>query len=306
MATKLKARPPEEVKPGRIKGVLFGPPGSWKSSTATAFPRPYYVDTEGGARKAYYQARLKAAGGVYFGVENGALDFDAIIEQVDVLATEQHPYKTFVIDSLSKVAWNCAAAEQERLGEKDAFGAFKKKAIQKLRKLVAHLERLDMNVWLLCHELTVWEGSGTDRHEAGKAPDTLWDRIPYELDLVLQTRVLGPGNAEASVWQGKSRLSGFKAGDRFYLQNNGVDVSYAAFAERYAKDALEAESKPIVLASPEKIADITRMLEIVKVPEDDIAKWFSKAGVDSFPEFTAEQADGVIAFLNGRLAKKAG
>ena len=47
--TKLKARPPEDVKPGKLKGLLFGTYGSGKSWAALAFPAPYYYDTEGGA-----------------------------------------------------------------------------------------------------------------------------------------------------------------------------------------------------------------------------------------------------------------
>lgn len=301
MATKLKARSPAEVKPGRIKAVLFGEPGAGKTWLSISFPAPMFIDTEGGASLARYQARLGAAGGGYFGRDDGSLDPDAVIGQIEALATEEHGYKTLVIDSLSKLYNTIIAREQERLGEKDAFGASKKPAIAWARRLVTWLDRLDMNVFLVCHEMSAWEGSGADRHETGKTAD-IWPKLIYELHLALQIKKLGIGSREAIV--AKSRLEGFPDFDRFYVQQNGEDVGYKNFTERYAKDFIEATVVPVVLATPEEVADIERMLEIVKVPQADLDKWFAKAGVDSFAEFTGAQAQGVISFLNGKMAGK--
>lgn len=302
MTSKLKARTPEEVKPGRIKAVLFGEPGAGKTWLSLSFPAPYFCDTEGGASLARYQARLKASGGGYFGRDDGSLDPDAVIGQMEALATEKHGYKTLVIDSLSKLYNTIIAREQERLGEKDAFGASKKPAIAWARRLVTWIDRLDMNVFLVCHEMARWEGSGADRKETGRTAD-IWDKLSYELHLTLQIRKLGKGIREAVV--AKSRLEGFPDFDRFYLQKDDQDVGYANFTERYKRDFIEAEVKPVVLATPEEVAEIVRMLEIVKIPDDVQAKWFAKAGVDSFSEFTSEQAAGVLSFLNSKMAAPA-
>jgi len=299
MATKLKARAPEEVKPGRIKGVLFGEPGAGKTWLALSFPNAFFIDTEGGASLARYQVRLKASGGGYFGRDDGSLDPDAVLGQIEALATEKHGYKTLVIDSLSKIYQSIVAREQERLGDKDAFGASKKPAIAWARRLVTWLDRMDLNAWLVCHEIARWEGSGSERHEAGKTAD-IWDKLIYELHLTLQVRKIGKGQREAVV--AKSRLEGFPDFDRFYLQKDEKDVAYENFTERYKKDFIEAEVRQVVLATPEEVEDIGRMLEIVKVPQTDLDKWFAKAGVDSFAEFTAEQAGAVIAFLNAKMA----
>lgn len=302
MAT-LKGRDPAEVRPGRAKGVWFGPPGAGKSFAATAFPTPFYIDTEGGATRSQYQARLRESGGAYFGPEDGSLDFEEIIGQVDALATTKHRFKTLVIDSLSKPFGDLLAREQERLGEKDAFGASKKKPVQMVRRLISHLERLDMNVWLVCHEIGHWEAIDGERKEVGKQPDTGWDRVAYELDLVLHVRALGKDSREAVVW--KTRMVGFPLGDRFYLQQNGKDVAYANFVERYNRDAIEAEVKPIVLATREQVAEITRLMEIVKVPEKTVEKWFTAAKAEAFTEFTDVQAAGVLKYLGEQLAPAA-
>lgn len=303
MVSKLKARAPEEVEPGRIKGVLFGEPGAGKTWLALSFPTAFFIDTEGGASLARYQRRLKESGGGYFGREDGSLDPDAVIGQIEALATETHPYKTLVIDSLSKLYQTIIAREQERLGDKDAFGASKKPAIAWARRLVTWLDRLDMNAWLVCHEMTRWEGSGTDRHEAGKTAD-IWEKLIYELHLTLQVKKLGKGQREAIV--AKSRLEGFPDFDRFYLQTNGDDVGYKNFTERYSRDFIEAKVKPIEMASEVEVQEIKRMLEIVKIPDEVQGKWFAKAGVDAFEEFTADQARGVLDFLNKKMAGPAG
>jgi hypothetical protein len=303
MATKLKGRAPEEVKPGHIKGVLFGGPGAGKSWLALSFPSAFYIDTEGGSELAHYQRRLKDSGGAYFGPEDGSVDFAEIIGQVDALATEQHHFKTLVIDSLSKPFGALLAREQERLGDKDAFGASKKKPVQMVRRLISHLERLDMNVWLICHEIGEWQGTDGERKEVGRAPDTGWDRVAYELDLTLQVKKIGKGIREAVVW--KSRLTGFPEFDRFYLQDGGKDVAYANFTERYSKDYIEAESKPIVLATPEQVAEIDRLFQVVRVPQEDIDKILSKHNLEGFNEATTEQAAATIEWLNKKLAQGA-
>src|SRR5262245_54048382 len=152
MTTKLKARAPEDVKHGRIKGGVFGKGGAGKTWLALSFPRVYYIDTEGGADLPQYMERLKESGGVYFGRREGSTDAREVLAQVKALATEKHEYKTLVIDSISKLQNTMFAVEEERLGDKNAFGAYKKPAISFQRQLMTWLDRLDMNVWLIAHE----------------------------------------------------------------------------------------------------------------------------------------------------------
>src|ERR1700733_12615163 len=98
MASKLKAVDPKAAEPSRPKITIFGKPGVGKTWGALDFPNVYYIDTEGGADLAHYTDKLKKSGGVYFGPEQGASDFETVIEQVKALATEDHSYKTLLID----------------------------------------------------------------------------------------------------------------------------------------------------------------------------------------------------------------
>lgn len=293
MATKLKAQPPELTNPGHTKMMVFGASGVGKSWFALDMPKPYYIDCEGGARLKHYQDKLAKAGGVYLSPEDGALDFNFLIEQVQALATEKHEFRTLVVDSVTKVYQSCIAHEAERLGDKDAFGASKKPAVANMRRLIAWIMRLDMNVVFIAHETAEWgvDSKGV-RTEIGKVAD-VWDKLQFELDLVLQA--VKRGSSRYAVVR-KSRLMGFPDLEQFPL-------AYADFAERYGKDYIEAEAKPIVLATPEQVAEIERLLGIVKVDQPTIDKWYTKAGAEDFREFNTDQAQGIIDFLTKKVSK---
>lgn len=297
--SKLKAKPPEMTEPGKTKGMIFGASGVGKTWFALSFPRPYYLDTEGGADLKHYQQRLKAAGGAYLGPKDGTLDFAFVIEEMRTLATEKHEFKTLIIDSITKLYQVCIANEAERLGDKDAFGASKKPAIANMRRLVNWAMKLDMNIWFVAHEITEWGQNPTtgQRSEIGKVAD-VWDKLIYELHLTLQAQKRG--NSRVALVR-KSRLIGFPDGDTLDLCDNGEDVGYANFAERYGKDYIEAETKPVVLATAEQVAEIKRLLEVVKVSESEIEKVFTKAAVEKWEELTTEQAASTVTWLNKKI-----
>jgi hypothetical protein len=295
MASKLKAVTPKAAAPSKGKIVVFGKPGVGKTMASLSWPSVYFIDTEGGANLPHYIAKLEQAGGAYLGPEHGSQSFDCILEQVQALATEQHSYRTLVIDSLTKPFNQEIAREMERLGDKDVFGASKKPAIAYVRRLIAWLSRLDMNVILICHEKSEW-GVDADgkRTEIGTTFDA-WEKLEYELHLCLQVQRQGDRRI-ARVR--KSRLQNFADGSSF-------PWSYSEFADRYGREFLEAEAKPIVLASPEQLAEVQRLLGLVRIDDSQIETLFSRAGVSDWPEMSSEWIDAAIRKLRGRLDEAA-
>lgn len=293
--SKLVAVSPETIEPKKPKVLIFGGPGVGKTWTSLDFPSAYYIDTEGGADLDHYRTKLKAAGGMYMGPDQGSLDFETVIGQIEALATEEHPYKTIIFDSITKLFNTAIADEQFRLGDKDQFGSSKKAPIRQMGKLIRWINRADMNVIMIAHEKPLWGlDSKGNREEIGKTFDA-WEKLEYELHFVLRITKLGAGDSAkrfASI--GKSRLTGFPEGTRF-------DWSYAEFAERYGKDVIEKEVKPVVLASAEHIAEVKKILEVAPLPEGMIAKWFTKAGVDDWAEMDTETIEKCITFMKGRL-----
>jgi hypothetical protein len=289
--SKLKAKDPLKVEPTKPKFVIYSASGVGKTWFGLSFPSVYYIDTEGGASRSHYMERLAKAGGQYLGVEDGSLDFEVVIDQIKALATEKHKFKTVVIDSVSKLFNTAVAHEAERLGDKNAFGADKKPAIAYMRRLVAAIGRLDMNVVLVAHEKAEWgmDAKG-DRVELGKVADC-WDKLIYELDLAFHCQKRGSSRVAMVK---KSRLLGFPEGQSFPLE-------FADFAERYGKDVIEKAASQIKLASPDHVAEINRLVELLKIDQATIDKWLEKANAETISEFNETQATKIIESLKSKI-----
>lgn len=289
--SKLKAVDPKEAEPSKPKILIFGKPGVGKTFTALDFPNCFFIDTEGGATRDHYTDKLKKSGGVYLGPEQGSLDFDVVLEQIQALATEKHTYKTLIVDSFTKLYNEFAATMAEKHG--DDFGRDKKEANKPTRRLIRWLSRLDMNVILIAHEKALWgvDGKG-NRTEIGVTFDA-YEKLSYELDLTLNIVKAGP-NRLARIQ--KSRLLGFPDGDSF-------PWSYDEFAKRYGKDVMEKAAVQITLASVAQVAEIKGLLEVVKLPEGETDKWLKKAGVEDWPEMDADKMEKCIAALKAMLPK---
>lgn len=296
MATKskLKAVEPKTAEPKKPKILVYGKPGAGKTWASLDFPGCYYIDTEGGANLNHYTDKLKKSGGVYMGPDHGSLDFDTVIEQIQALATEDHSFKTVVIDSISKLYNTAITVEAERLGDKDAFGASKKPAIAKMRTLINWLSRIDMNVILISHEKSEWGmDKAGQRVEIGTTFDA-WDKLEYELDLCINVVKAGPVRT-ARVR--KSRLEGFPDASVF-------PWSYADFAKLYGKDVIEKKSEALVLATQEQLTEMERLLSVVKLPDGQEDKWLKAANVDGWDEMTSERITKAIDHIKNTYLGK--
>lgn len=285
----LHGRAPKETAPSKPKILIYGKPGAGKTWWAIGFPDVYYIDTEGGADLAHYQSKLEHAGAAYMGPRDGSQDFDRVIEEVITLATTKHRFKTFVIDSFSKL-FNTRMAESEesliKEGRKIEFAVEKKDPIKKTRRLIAWLDKLDMNVILVCHEKDKWQNGAV----IGQTFDG-WDKLEYELHLSLQ--ITKEGNTRRGR-VGKSRLIGFPENESFVL-------SYEEFAKRFGKDVIESESKSIELANDHQIEKLNKLIDVLKVGEEVTVKWLEKAAVESFQEMPADVIQACIDYLRKKI-----
>jgi hypothetical protein len=291
--SKLKAIAPKAAAPSRPKILIYGRPGAGKTWTALDFPSVYYIDTEGGADLGHYVAKLDASGGMYLGPEQGSQSLDTIIDQVKALASEDHDFRTLVIDSITKPFDVEIAQEAERLGKANQYGADKKPAVAKMRQLVMWLGKIDMNVILVSHAKDEYGLDSKGNREVIGETFAAWDKLEYELHLCLNIQKLTAHKRIAKVR--KTRLLGFPDGTAF-------DWSYDEFAERFGRELLEKKADQIVLATPEQVAEINRLLNVVKLPDDQVGKWFTAAGVSSFDEMDIEKAEKIVTYLKEKLA----
>lgn len=228
------------------------------------------------------------------GPDDGAASFDVVLEQVKLLATERHDRKTLAIDSITKLFANEIARESERLtdaGKKNEFGADKKPAVNYMRQLVNWLTRIDMNVILTAGEVAEW---GTDnkgeRAQIGTIFDC-WPRLEYELDLVVQ--VFKTGDTRRGRVR-KSRIAAFAHASIF-------EWDYGIFSDMYGRDVVEQKSEPVICTTPQQIAEISHLLEIIKLEDGTVDKWLAAANVSSWDEMPTERAAKAIEYLKGRL-----
>lgn len=286
--SKLKAVDPKSAEPSRPKILIFGKAGVGKTWGALDFPKCYYIDTEGGANLKHYTEKLAKAGGVYMGPEQGSQDFETVIEQINALATEKHVFKTLVIDSISKLHNLEVNIEAERLGEKDAFGASKKPALRKMATIIRWADRIDMNVVMIAHEKALWFKG----EQIGVTFDGA-DKLDYELHLCLN--IVKQGDSRKAFVK-KTRLVEFPDATNF-------PWSYLDFATRYGKEVIESEVKQLVLATPEQLAELGTLLDVVKLHEGETDKWLKKANAETFADMDSLKIAACISMLKSKVTQ---
>lgn len=284
----LKAKQPEEVKVSKPKFMIYGESGVGKTFFALDFPKPYLIDTEGGAVREQYQKKLKAVGGAYFGKEEGSQDFKAVINEVRELCTTKHEFRTLIIDSFTYL-YMLEAAEAEAKGGSD-FGRDKKAANVPTRQLISQLEKCDLNVILICHSKQSWERRGKDIINTGTTFDG-YEKLEYILDLAIE--IVKGGK---TFFVKKSRIMGLPQGDSFPL-------SYEKFADIYGRSVVEAEAVPVILATMDQVKRIMELIAGLKIDPETIEKWYAKCGVETFYEMSNEQISSLIKHCEQQVLK---
>lgn len=291
----MRGKDPKKAKPQKPKMAIFGNAGVGKTMCSLDFPHCYFIDAEGGANLPHYTDRLKKAGALYLGPEDGASDPEVIVSECKELATTKHDRLTTVLDSYSHVWNNEMQREYQRLVDRGQspegfFGRDKKPAIAWTRRLMSWIDKLDMNVILICHAKDEWR----DQKVVRRIFDG-YDKLEYHLNLILEMEKQGPRRLAKVI---KSRFAEFPEGDVF-------EWSYKLFADRFGIDTLEASSKPIQLAAAAQVAELTQLIEAVRVDADTLDKWRDKAEVDHWSEMDADTIQKCIDYLKNKLPKSA-
>ena len=276
-----KLKKPESVIPSKPKFMVSGESGAGKTYFALDFHKPIMVDVEQGSTRPQYQEKLKKAGGMYFGREEGANSFTEVTKLVKELSTTKHDFKTLIIDSFSHLYLSEAAEAESRVG--NDFGRDAKEANKPTRQLISALEKLDLTVILIAHSKDKWErkANGKEIVNVGSTFDG-YPKLEFILDLWIE---LQKGHKTFMVK--KSRIESFPQGESFPL-------SYDRFSELYGKEILEKQSVPIVLSSPEEISRLTNLIDGLKIDKETQDKWLAKCEADSFIDLTKEQIGSLI------------
>jgi len=284
----LKGVAPKIVTPPKPKILISGKSGVGKTFFALDFPDPYYMDIEGGATRPQYQKKLLEVKATYFGKEQGSQDFREIIEQTKLLATTKHQHRAVIYDSFSKL-YNLEAAIAEATVGSD-YGRDKKMANQPTRQLMRWIDKLDMAVIIICHSKDKWERKGSELTYGGTTFDG-YDKLEYELDLWLEV-----------VKEGKNRVFKVKKSRiESFVEGNEYPLDYKVFAEMYGKEVMDRTSVPVELADDVMVAEIERLIAVMKIEPDQVQAWKTKASVESFTEMSKDQGQKLLDYLNKKL-----
>ena len=188
--TKLKAVKPV-AKEKRLKMFVFGPAGVGKTTAAIQFPNAYIVDTEKGTD--FYAETIGKANSAVLQTFNP----ESIKEELHILLTEKHDYKTLIIDPITQI-YNAVQEKWTRIFEKNSktekekeIGDFGMRYWGKVKGEFKSIQRLmlalDMNVIVTSHQKDVY---GTNFSKVGVTFDSMRGD-DYLFDLVFQVERIG-------------------------------------------------------------------------------------------------------------------
>ena len=275
----LRARTPEAVIK-RLKLFMFGPAGVGKTTAAIQFPNSYVIDCEKGAEN--YDELITTSGSAVF----QTTDMHEVIAEVKSLLTEQHDYRTLVIDPITTVYNDLLEKCELKVGTD--FGRHYGEANKIMKRLANLIMALDMNVVVTAHSKKEY---GDNLKVLGHTFDG-WRQLDYWFDLVIE---LGKKGKKRFAKVTKTRVDSFPDEDIF-------EWSYDAVKKRYDIAMLEKPATAVALATPEQVRQIKELLNIVRLPEGTTDKWFAKAGVDVWEDMNTDTIQKCIEFVKGRLS----
>lgn len=274
----LRAKKPEPAAK-RLKLFMFAPAGVGKTTAACNFPNSYIIDTEKGTEN--YDKLIDKSGSVVFQTN----DCDEVIKEVKGLLTDRHEYRTLVIDPITTLYDDLLEKCERKVGSE--FGRHYGEANKTMKRLSNLIMGLDMNVIVTAHAKTEY---GDNLKKLGYTFDG-WKKLDYIFDLVLLLEKQAKKRYAKVI---KTRLDAFPDADRF-------EWSYDELVTRYGRDVIERTAATVALASDEQVAEVKGLLNVVKLPDDAVDKWFSKANVDAWEDMPADIIAKCIDFIKAKL-----
>jgi len=274
----LRAKTPESVTK-RLKLFMFGPAGVGKTTAAIQFPNSYIIDAERGTEN-YDKLVITSGSAVY-----QTNDINEVIAEVKALLTEKHDFKTLVIDPITTIYNDLLEKCELKVGTD--FGRHYGEANKTMKRLANLIMALDMNVVITAHAKTEY---GANLSKLGYTFDG-WRQLDYWFDLVVELTKKSKKRFAKVV---KTRVESFPDDDVF-------EWSYDAIRKRYDIAMLEKAPEQVQLASPEQVREIKELLNIVRLPDGTIDKWFAKAAVDVWEDMPAEALAKCIQYVRNRL-----
>ena len=274
--------PAEKVSTERIIAAIGGDSGSGKSFFLANLKDAVIYDTDLGGGLAYADARIKRNGSERVALSSYAAILDDIRKRAGA-----GTLKTNVCIDHATMLQQEANQRHNPTGDSD-YGRGNAKATGEWRKIRETLRGLDCNLFVTAHTKSEYQNEKVVGIQVDGAKNMEGD---VHIVLYLQ-HVKGagyPSIARVIKWR------------RDPEDPRGVVPRTFTFtAEEFAKIGGEGMTKArenVKLASADKVAELERLLGVVKLPEAETAKWLTQAGADTWKDMTEEQVDACVAYI---------
>jgi ABC-type dipeptide/oligopeptide/nickel transport system ATPase component len=213
---------------------------------------------------------------------------------------EKADYDALVIDSLSH-AWvgkdgvlAMVDAATTRARSSNAFTTGWREVTPEHNKLVDALVRCRCHLIVTMRAKTAYEiedvnGKKIPR-KIGLSPIQR-DGMEYEFDLV------GDMDDQHRLIVSKSRC---KTLDKLVAPEPGQEV-FRKFQDWLTDGVPVEQPAPIVLASSQQVREMKELLNLVRLPDDTIDRWFTKAGIEVWEDMSADTITKCIEYTRNRL-----
>ena len=271
----LRAKKPTN-KTKRLKLFMYGDAGVGKTTAGLQLPMPYIIDGERGTEN--YHKKINKVGGAVF----NTTDILEVIDEVRKLSTEEHNFKTLVIDPITPLYFDLIDKCELEVGSE--FGRHYGEANKYMKRLINLIMRLDMNVVITAHAKVVY---GDDMKKLGITFDG-WKKLDYIFDLVLELRKQTPTKRYAKVV--KTRIESFPDGETF-------EWNYDSLTERFSQTELERDVDIITTATDAQVKEIETLADKLVDGDDAVSGFLRRAGVQQLLDLTDVQAQKVIDYF---------
>ena len=289
----LRAKKPETIEK-RFKALFYGCAGVGKTTAAIQFPTPYLIDTERGAEHQQYIDILVGNGGVIFQTS----DFEEIFKEVKTLLSEDHQYKTLIIDPLTTVfdnlcdtcAINLKLNSKEKNSDGMEFGRHIKEAGRRMKQLFNLLLRLDMNIIITSHSKNEWKNGAS----TNKQTFDCYNKVEYIFDLAIEIQ---QRERKRIGIVNKTRINSFELFEVF-------EFNYETILKKYGKEIIEKEAIKEDLATKEQVSEFNRLVKLAGMDEEQIAKWLDKAKSSTPSDMETSTIQKCIDHLKPKIEEK--
>lgn len=275
------------MKPERVILLIAGESGSGKSFFVANLKNALIFDTDIGGGLSYADARIARNGSER--IEVGSyLDVEAELRR---RWRELGDFTTIAIDHLSTLQQEAVNRHNPNLAE-GTFGREYDRANKEWRRIRDMARRGDFHLVCTSHMKTRYENNKA----SGVAPDAS-KNIEGDFSMVLYVRKGSgyPSQAHVQKW----RRDPEDARGRIPAT---IPLTVEKFVEAHGHP-FEGARQEVPMATANQIAEIKLLIDVVKLPEGEIERWFAKAKADSWEEFTAADLQKCIDHLNGKLGK---